>query len=98
MIVEENLRQGSKSKMINYDICTGDLLDRTEIRLSISDIDRMRDLRILMKAIKRRLAEMKKNYVINKEEMLHEKIVLEAIEREIHKRERMILYAGFGIQ
>ena len=67
-------------------------------RLSLSDIERTRELRILLKNVKRRLAEKEQDIISKKDETSFEKTIMLAIQREIFKREQMAICSEFGIQ
>ena len=64
-------------------------------RLSLSDIERIRELRALLKNVKRRLSEIEHNNTIPKNEKNYEMAIMFAIQREIDKRQQMALYSEF---
>ena len=64
-------------------------------RLSFSDIERIRELRSFLKTIKKRLAEMEHNRSTSTDETLSEKTMMQAVEREIYKREHKAFYSEF---
>jgi hypothetical protein len=57
----------------------------------LADVERIRDLRALLKATMKRLDEIEKE-PRNEEEMIKEKITLKAIEKEILRLERHFLF------
>lgn len=65
-------------------------------RLSLSDFGRIRDLRILLRNVKRGLSETVKDNATRKDEREHEMAVILAIRREIHKREQTAFESEFG--
>ena len=75
----------------------GDFLCRHR-RLFMSDIERLRDLGTLERIIEKRLADMEGEKNTDEENMLRERAILDAVQREIRKRGQMVFQTQFGTQ
>ena len=81
--------------MIDDYIGTGMSSLNRDNRLCFSDIERIRELRSFLKTVKKRLAEMELNHSTSSDEALCEKTMMQAVEREIYKREHVVFYSEF---
>ncbi len=61
---------------------------------SLRNIDRIRELRILSKATSKRLAEMEEDQ--DNEEIIKERALLKAIQGELSRLERRVLFSEMG--
>ena len=68
------------------------------IKISLSDIQRARDLRILLKSVQVTLADPSKKNALDQYETIRERVVLISIKRELHKREQKLLLSDLEIQ
>jgi len=59
-------------------------------RLFLIDINRLNDLRTLLKTAEERLAQLKNKTDINEQEILEEKAIVIAVQREILRIERRL--------
>ena len=81
--------------MINDYFFLRDSLNRRTDTLLLSDIERIRMLRLLRRAAGKRLAELLKLKTFNSDDILREMTVLKAVRREINKRERSVFCSEF---
>lgn len=65
-------------------------------RLSLSDIYRLRDLRAMEKTLKESLACIRGHSDSNRDDIDREKVVLQAVRRDIRRRERIHFLLEFG--
>ena len=66
--------------------------------LTLRNMERIKDLRTLMKAAQQKLNEHVKGGAADEVVILHEKVILEAVRKEIRRLEGKILYSEFGIE
>ena len=76
--------------MDECDFCSAKGLDRNH-RLAITDIERLRYLRNIIKTTKQRLASIEKNPKKNADDILLDRTILNNSKRAAHKLERVIL-------
>jgi len=65
---------------------------------TLRNMERIKDLRTLMKAAQEKLNEHVKGPTADEAVILHEKVILEAVRKEIRRLEGKILYSEFGIE
>ena len=79
--------------MINDDFSFSDYFCWENPGLSLRDMGLMQQLRTLERSIQKKLAELEEDPVSNKELIMQEKAILEAIQKEIRRLERQSFYS-----
>ena len=82
--------------MIRDDFSFSDYFCWEDPGLPLRNMEIMKELRTLVKAIEQKLAELEKEPVLNKELIMQEKAIFEATQKEIRNLERKTLYAELG--
>ena len=67
------------------------------IGFSLRDLEKIKELRILHKATRNRLNEIEKRPITERDEIIKEKTLLKAIQKEIWRLERRRLFSEMGI-
>jgi predicted DNA-binding transcriptional regulator len=82
--------------MIHDDFFFRDLFCWDDPGLSLRNMGLIKELRIFQKSVRERLAELEKEPVSNKELIMQEKAISEAIQKEIRRLEKQSFYFQFG--
>jgi hypothetical protein len=82
--------------MIHDDFSFRDLFCWYDPGLSLRNMGLIKELGTFEKSIQERLKELEKDPVSNRELIMQEKAILEAIQREIRRLERQSFYSQFG--
>ena len=82
--------------MIHDDFFFRDLFCWDDPGLSLRNMGLIKELGTFEKSIQGRLKELEKDPVSNRELIMQEKAILEAIQREIRRLERQSFYSQFG--
>jgi hypothetical protein len=82
--------------MIHDDFSFNDYFCWEDPGLPLRNMEIMKELRTLVKAIEQKLAELEKEPVLNKELMEQEKAMLSTVQKEIRRLERVTFYAQLG--
>ena len=79
--------------MIRDDFSFNDYFCWEDPGLPLRNMEIMKELRTFVKAIQGKLAELEKEPVLNKELIMQEKAILEAIQKEIRRLEAQFFYS-----
>jgi len=82
--------------MIHDDFSFRNLFCWYDPGLSLRNMKLIKELGTFEKSIQERLKELEKDPVSNRELIMQEKAILEAIQREIRRLEKVTFYAQFG--
>ena len=82
--------------MIHDDFSFNDFFCWEDSGLSLRNMGLIKELGTFEKSIQERLKELEKDPVSNRELIMQEKAILEAIQREIRRLERQSFYSQFG--
>ena len=84
--------KGNIGKMIDKDLYNEELEPRRKIGSSLRQMERIEELRILLRATSRRLSEIQKGPAVNGEGIIKEKALLKAIQREIWRLKQHAIF------
>ncbi len=79
--------------MIHDDFSFNDYFSWEDPGLSVRNMQRIKDLRTLMETIEKKLEDLEKDPIKNKELIPQEKALLEAAQREITRLQRQSFYS-----